>query len=86
MLTVEETITDDDQDVDTLVPDPQVQREFGITSMTLWRWTNDPLLGFPPPIKIQNRNYRSRRQLEVLKRHLLTEAIKARKADDNTAE
>ena len=52
MLTVEETITDDDQDVDTLVPDPQVQREFGITSMTLWRWTNDPLLGFPPPIKI----------------------------------
>jgi hypothetical protein len=38
---------------DMLVPDPVVWREFGISSMTGWRWSNDPKLGFPPPIKIR---------------------------------
>jgi hypothetical protein len=37
-----------DEAPDTLVPDPLVWREFGITSMTGWRWSNDPDLGFPP--------------------------------------
>ncbi len=27
---------------DVLVPDPVVWREFGICSMTGWRWTQDP--------------------------------------------
>ena len=25
-------------DYDTLVPDPQVQKEFGVTAMSIWRW------------------------------------------------
>ena len=62
-------------DGDYLVPDPQVEREFGVTSMTIWRWTRDPELGFPPAIQIKNRNYRSRQQLEAFKSRLLAEAI-----------
>jgi hypothetical protein len=35
---------------DDLVPDPKVILEFGVTAMTLWRWDQDPELGFPPPM------------------------------------
>jgi hypothetical protein len=63
-----------------LVPDPQVWGEFGVTSMTGWRWTNDPELGFPPPIKIRNRSYRSRRAIEEFKQRMLGEAIRRRAA------
>lgn len=52
---------------DYLVPDPQVQKEFSISAMTLWRWTQDQKLGFPPLIKIRTRNYRSRAALEAFK-------------------
>jgi hypothetical protein len=27
---------------DTLVPDPQVQKEFGVTAMSIWRWDPRP--------------------------------------------
>lgn len=39
---------------DEHVPDPQVAKELGITLMSLWRYTHDPGLNFPPPIKIWN--------------------------------
>lgn len=29
----------------------------GISDMSLWRWLNDPDLGFPKPIVIQRRRY-----------------------------
>ena len=29
----------------------------GISDMSLWRWLNDPKLGFPKPIVIQRRRY-----------------------------
>lgn len=29
----------------------------GISDMSLWRWLNDPALGFPKPIRIGNRRY-----------------------------
>ena len=60
---------------DELVPDPQVWRELGISSMTGWRWDRDPklaALGFPPAVKIRNRNYRRRRQLETFKQNVLS--------------
>ena len=63
---------------DMLVPDPQVQVEFGICEMTLFRWTRDPKLGFPPAVKIRNRNFRSRRALEAFKERMLRDAIKGR--------
>jgi hypothetical protein len=30
--------TNDTPDHDTLVPDPQVQKEFGVSAMSIWRW------------------------------------------------
>jgi hypothetical protein len=65
-------------EVDQLVPDTAVEREFSVTKMTLWRWTRDPTLGFPAAIKINGRTYRSRQQLEAWKTKLMTAAMKAR--------
>jgi hypothetical protein len=64
-----------------LVPDPVVCREFGITAMTLWRWTHDSELNFPPAIPIRNRNFRSRKQLEAFKARMLNKAIRQRAND-----
>ncbi|MET3840961.1 hypothetical protein [Bradyrhizobium sp. OAE829] len=63
------------QPPDELVPDPVVWKEFGITSMTLYRWTNDANLKFPRPIKIRTKNFRSRRALEEFKSRMLRSAI-----------
>ena len=60
---------------DELVPDPKVQKEFGISAMTLRRWDDDPKLNFPPAIKIKTRKYRSRRALDAFKAELLRKAI-----------
>ena len=68
----------DDLAPDNFVPDPVVWREFGVTSMTGHRWSRDPSLGFPPAVKINNRNFRSRRLLEEFKAALLRKAIAAR--------
>ena len=65
-------------------PIPQVWRELGICSMTGWRWDHDPELEFPPAIKIRNRNFRSRKQLEAWKARMLRRAIEHR-ADENAA-
>ena len=67
-----------ESDVDTLVPDPQVRKEFGgVSDMCLWRWTHDPSLGFPPVIRIKNCCYRSRRALEEFKARLVRELDRA---------
>jgi hypothetical protein len=63
-----------DEEVGELVPDPQVCREFQITSMTLWRWDHDPELKFPPPVRIRKRKFRHRGALEDFKRQLLRNA------------
>jgi hypothetical protein len=63
---------------DAFVPDRQVQREFSITPMTLNRWDHDPALcrlGWAVPIKIRNRNFRSRRAIEAFKATMLRLAI-----------
>jgi hypothetical protein len=65
-------------DPDTFVPDAQVRAEFGnITAMTLHRWDHNPDLGFPPPIDIAGRKYRSRRMLEAFKERAMRAAIAA---------
>jgi predicted DNA-binding transcriptional regulator AlpA len=63
---------------DAHIPDPQVAKELGITLMSLWRYTHDPALNFPPPIKIRNRNFRSRLLLEQFKQRMLRDAIAKR--------
>ncbi len=63
---------------DHLVPDPAVCREFGISSMTLWRWSHDVALAFPPAVKIRNRCFRSRRALDEFKARMMRDAIARR--------
>jgi predicted DNA-binding transcriptional regulator AlpA len=63
---------------DEWVPDPVVWREFGVTSMTLYRWTKDESLGFPQPVKIRTKNFRSRRALEDFKARMMRDAISQR--------
>ena len=65
---------------DEFVPDPRVAEELGTTLMGLWRYTHDPELGFPPAIKIRNRNYRSRQALEAWKQTMLARATRERAA------
>lgn len=65
------------ESVDTLVPDPIVAKEFGVTTMSLWRWDQDKELGFPPRVCIRKRNFRSRRMLEEFKRRMLAAAVGA---------
>jgi hypothetical protein len=47
--------------------------------MTLHRWTTDPELGFPPLIKIRERNFRSRDAIEKFKAAMIAKAIANRK-------
>ena len=63
--------------VEELVPDPEVWRELGITSMSGFRWERDAALGFPPKIQVRGRNYRSRRMLEAFKQKLIRKALNA---------
>jgi hypothetical protein len=60
---------------DELVPDPVVARELGITLMSVWRWSHDADLKFPPATKIRGRNFRSRKALEEFKKRMLRDAV-----------
>ena len=52
-----------------LLPDSQVRQRYGgISAMTLWRWDSDPALGFPKPVRINNRKYRSEDELDAFDR------------------
>jgi predicted DNA-binding transcriptional regulator AlpA len=50
---------------DKLIADPLVAERYGVTAMTIWRWTQDPSLGFPKPITIRTRNYRKVAELDA---------------------
>jgi hypothetical protein len=69
---------------DKLVPDPQVREELGgIKKITSWRWDKNPdkaPVGWLPPVKIGNRNFRFRSMVETVKANLLRAAIEQRGA------
>ena len=45
-------------DDDTWLNSTDTSREVGLKArMSLWRWVNDPKVGFPPPILMNGRNY-----------------------------
>ena len=74
---------DQSSEPDELVPDPKVCREFNVSAMTLWRWDRDPQLaqlGWPAPIEIRRRKFRSRKQLEAFKARMLRNALPRRRA------
>jgi predicted DNA-binding transcriptional regulator AlpA len=47
-----------------LIPDYLVQKRYGVTSMTVWRWDHDPTLDFPKPYRIKGRKYRNADELD----------------------
>jgi hypothetical protein len=48
-----------------LLPEAQVAERYSVTTVTLWRWDNDPDLGFPKPIRIRKRKYRDESELDA---------------------
>jgi predicted DNA-binding transcriptional regulator AlpA len=51
-----------------LLPDPQVAARYGINPRTLYRWDEQPTLGFPRPLRINHRKYRRIAELESWER------------------
>ena len=49
----------------TYLTGPQVQARYQRSHVSLWRWTKDPNLGFPKPIKINRLNYFKLADLEA---------------------
>jgi hypothetical protein len=69
--------------VGALIPDPEVFRELHITAMTGWRWDRDPRmaeLGWPPPIYRGRYKFRDSKQYQKFKANLLRQAITRRAA------
>jgi hypothetical protein len=68
---------------DQLVPDKVVCREFGVTPMTIYRWDRSlklAAMGWEPPVKINDRNYRWRSRLERFKANLRDFGLRALKS------
>jgi predicted DNA-binding transcriptional regulator AlpA len=47
---------------------PDVDRRYNRSSQTRWRWSKDPDLGFPKPIRIKNRLFYRRSEIEEWER------------------
>lgn len=57
-MSVESKLSPSGQAGETLMTAAQVRAHFGnISHMSLWRWSNDAAMAFPPPVKIRNRNF-----------------------------
>ena len=49
---------------------PQLADHFGVSSMTIWRWRQDPSLSFPRPITVRHRNFWSMSALRAWERRM----------------
>ena len=49
----------------TFLPARAVWERYGVTSMTLWRWTRDPEMGFPRPFYLGRYRYFRIAELEA---------------------
>jgi predicted DNA-binding transcriptional regulator AlpA len=58
--------------IDKFITGPELRRRCGdVSDMTIWRWSNDPRLNFPRPMKIRRRNYyREREVLDWIERRM----------------
>lgn len=56
-------------DADTYLSAAQVRSRYGdISDMSLWRWSNNPAMGFPKPLRINRRRFFRLRELEEWER------------------
>ncbi len=58
----------DRADANSLISGPRLARRYGVSPMTVWRWQQDPDLGFPQPLKIMRRNYWHAAEIEQWER------------------
>jgi hypothetical protein len=71
---------------DDLIPDGEVARHrYHVHIKTLGRWDDDPRLEFRPPIVINGRKYRRRRELEEFERRRVVNRAERQAAAQNTA-
>jgi predicted DNA-binding transcriptional regulator AlpA len=59
---------------------PEVCARYGVTSMSLWRWLQDPDLGFPQPtLRIKERRYWEEAELVAWERASATRRARPRR-------
>ncbi len=56
---------------------PETQQRYRCSHQTIWRWMNDPALGFPKPMKIHGRNRFLLAELDAFDRRHRTSAAEA---------
>ena len=49
----------------TFLPTAAVRARYGVTKQSLWRWLHKEALGFPKPIRINNRLFWKTAELEA---------------------
>jgi hypothetical protein len=67
----------------TLIPDSEIRRDLNLSRMSLWRWDRDPAMaaiGWPPAVRINDRNHREADKYEEFKSRLARVAISRRTA------
>ena len=57
------------------MPDPLIAKRYGVSLMALYRWDRANI-GFPPPTKINGKNYRNVPQLREFDEQLKRKALK----------
>jgi len=60
---------------DEFLTGPDVDRRYRRSSQTRWRWSKDPELGFPKPIKIKNRLFHRLREIEEFERRMAAASL-----------
>jgi predicted DNA-binding transcriptional regulator AlpA len=60
---------------DDYLTGPDIDRRYKRSSQTRWRWSKDPELGFPKPIKIKNRLLYRRSEIEAFERRMAAASL-----------
>ncbi len=67
----------------TLVAKPRLAHEHDVSTRTIDRWTEDPTLNFPRPVKIKTRIYYYRDEVENWKADRLRKSLAERAPPPN---
>ena len=59
-----------------LITDARVRERFGKSQRTIDRWSQDPALGFPPPVYIRGRKFRDIGAIEAFEARLIASATR----------
>ena len=65
---------------DEYLTGPDLDRRYKRSSQTRWRWSKDPELGFPLPIRIKNRLLYRRSDIQEWERRMAAASLKTEAA------